>query len=124
LFPFGHYYFGYLDQVGRQNIQDFNLHLNYFPTHWITGVVQYHRFWLAESEDALYNAAGRPTRQDPTGQAGRDVGQEVDLLMNVHLSAHQDVLVGYSKLYAGDFIRRTGNPDSPELFYAQYSYRW
>jgi hypothetical protein len=124
LFPFGHYYLGYLDLVGRQNIQDLNLELNYYPTKWITGQVQYHRFWLAQPEDALYSAGGKIERQDPTGRAGRDVGQEIDLLWNFHMTAHQDVLVGYSKLFAGDFIKRTGNPDSPELFYVQYSYRW
>jgi len=124
LFPFGHYYFGFADQVGRQNIQDLNLHLNYFPAKWITGIVQYHRFWLAESQDALYNAGGRVVRQDRTGAAGRDVGQEIDFLWNFHMTSHQDFLVGYSKLFAGDFIRRTGNPDSPELLYLQYTYRW
>src|SRR5947199_1048718 len=77
LFPFGHYYLGYLDLVGRQNIQDLNLDLNYFPAKWITGQVQYHRFWLAESQDALYAAGGRIGRQDTTGCAGRDVGQEI-----------------------------------------------
>jgi hypothetical protein len=124
LFPFGHYYFGFLDQVGRQNIQDLNLHLNYFPVKWVTGVIQYHRFWLAEPEDALYNAGGKVVRQDPAGTAGRDVGQEIDFLWNFHLNYHQDFLVGYSKLFAGDFIRRTGSGDSPELLYLQYTYRW
>ncbi len=124
LFPFGHYYLGFLDQVGRQNIQDLNLHLNYYPTRWVTGVIQYHRYWLAEAQDALYNAGGRVVRQDPTGRAGRDVGQEIDVFWNIHVTAHQDLWVGYSKLFAGDFIERTGSSDSPELFYLQYSFRW
>jgi hypothetical protein len=124
LFPFGHYYLGFIDQVGRQNIQDLNLHLNYFPTHWIAGFIQYHRFWLAEPEDALYNAGGRVVRKDPTGRTGRDVGQEIDFLWNFHLTTHQDVVVGYSKLFVGEFLKRTGNPDSPEFFYLQYTYRW
>jgi hypothetical protein len=34
------------------------------------------------------------------------------------------VLVGFSKLYAGEFIKRTGPGVSPELFYLQYSFRW
>jgi hypothetical protein len=123
LFPFGHYYLGYLDLVGRQNIQDLNLELNYYPANWITGQVQYHRFWLAQPEDALYNAGGKVVRQDPTGQAGRDVGQEIDFLWNFHMTTHQDILVGYSKLFAGEFIKKTGNPDSPELFYLQYTFR-
>jgi hypothetical protein len=72
----------------------------------------------------FYNAAGRPTRRDATGAAGRYVGTEIDFLANFHLTAHQDVLVGYSKLYSGSFIRNTGADVSPELFYLMYNFRW
>ena len=124
LFAFGHYYFGYLDLVGRQNIRDLNFQLAAYPENWVTVVVQYHHFRLAQSRDFLYNAAGRPTRRSPTGAAGRDVGQEFDFLANFHLSGHQDVLVGYSRLFAGEFIRRTGPDVSPGLFYLMYNCRW
>ena len=124
LFPFGHYYFGFVDAVGRQNINDFNLQLAVYPDNWITLLVQYHNFQLAERRDFLYNAAGRATRRSATGAAGRDVGDEVDFLANFHLSQHQDVLVGYSKLFAGDFIKRTGAAVSPELLYVMYNFRW
>src|SRR5262249_26435325 len=36
LFPFGHYYFGYLDLVGRQNIEDLNFQTVVWPMKWIT----------------------------------------------------------------------------------------
>jgi hypothetical protein len=32
--------------------------------------------------------------------------------------------LGWSKLFAGEFWRRTGPPSDPQLFYAQYSFRW
>ncbi len=124
LFPFGHYYFGFIDVVGRQNIEDLNLHAYIWPTKWIATGLQYHMFRLESARDALYNSAGAAIRRDPTGRAGTDVGDEIDYITNFHLSMHQDILVGYSKLFAGSFIRRTGNPGSPEYFYLQYSYRW
>ncbi len=124
LFPFGHYYLGWIDLVGRQNIHDFNMHLFLYPTKWITVWVQYHRFWLVSPKDALYNAAGVPIRADLTGAAGNDVGHELDLVFNFHLSNHSDIMVGWSKLYAGDFIKATGPGQSPELFYLMYSFRW
>lgn len=125
LFPFGHYYLGWLDLVGRQNIEDLNGQLAFYPTHWITTAFQYHMFRLDSARDALYNSAGTALRQDPTGRAGTDVGDEIDLITNFHLSRHQDILLGYSKLYEGNFIRDTVGPKvSPELFYAQYSFKW
>jgi hypothetical protein len=124
LFPFGHYYFGYLDLVGRQNIDDLNQQLAFFPAKWITVVFQNHVFRLDSAKDALYNAAGVPIRIDPTGKAGTDVGDEIDFTTNFHLSRHQDILIGYSQLFSGSFIKQTGNSGNPELFYAQYSFRW
>ncbi len=124
LFPFGHYYFGWIDEVGRQNINDTNLEVQMYPTNWITFLAQYHVFRLDSAFDALYNAAGVAIRRDPTGRAGTDVGDEIDFKLNFHLDVHNDILIGYSKLYSGDFIKRTGPGGSPELFYIQYSFRW
>ena len=124
LFPFGHYYFGFMDFVGRQNIQDLNAHLYLYPAKWITFNAQYHHFRLDSANDALYSAGGVPLRISPTGTARKDVGNELDLLMNFHLGAHSDVLVGWSKLWAGDFVRNTGSGRDPELFYLMYNVRW
>ena len=45
-------------------------------------------------------------------------------MLNFHLTKHSDVYVNYSHLYAGDFIKRTGSPRSPDYLYLQYSFRW
>jgi hypothetical protein len=125
LFPFGHYYFGYLDLVGRQNITDLNFQFDFYPTKWIVTALQYHMFRLDSARDALYNAGGTAIRRDPTGRAGTDVGDEIDFTTNFHLSQHQDILLGWSKLFAGQFIEHSAGPKgSPEFFYAQYSFKW
>jgi hypothetical protein len=127
LFPFGHYYLGWIDQVGRQNIHDVNVHLYLYPAKWLTLWVQGHSFYLANRRDALYNAAGNAIRRDATGRAGSEVGQEVDVVLNFHLSKHADVLVGYSHLFGGDFLRNTAGPNAAAnagQFFIQTSYRW
>jgi hypothetical protein len=128
LFPFGHYYFGWLDLVGRRNIHDISAFLTTFPTNWVIAQLQVHNFWLDSSRDALYNAAGAPIRQDVTGAAGSFVGTELDQIINFHLSKHADVLVSYSYMFAGRFIRQTATTrsggDNPQALYFQFSYRW
>jgi hypothetical protein len=124
LFPFGHYYLGFLDLVGRQNIEDLNMQLQLNPVNWIVFTGQLHFFWLDNAKDALYSAAGVVERVDPKGLAGFHVGNELDLAVNFHLSQHQDVFVGYSHLWSGEFIQRTGNGHSPDLCYVQYSFKW
>jgi hypothetical protein len=124
LFPFGHYYFGFLDLVGRMNIEDVNFQAVAWPAKWITCCAQFHMFRLDSPRDALYGPANQVFRVDPTGRAGRDVGNELDLWTNFHLTQNQDLWVGYSKLYQGSFLKKTGFGPSPELFYLQYSFRW
>ncbi len=124
LFPFGNYYLGWADRVGRQNIHDFNAQLNLHPMPWATFTAQYHRFYLANKRDFLYNAAGNATLRDITGQSGSHVGDEIDFRFNIHVDRHQDVLVGYSKLFAGDFLKARAPGVSPALFYVQYNIRF
>jgi hypothetical protein len=126
LFPFGHYYMGWIDLVGRQNIHDLNAHIYFYPAPWVTMFVQYHRFWLDQPTDALYNVAGRPyaTRRDATGAAGTDVGHEIDLVANFHLARYTDLMVGYSKLFGGRFLEDTPGPSDSELFHLMFQQKW
>jgi hypothetical protein len=124
LFPFGHFYFGFLDLVARQNIHDLNSELFIYPAKWITTGLQSHLFYLANGRDALYSAGGAVERSAPKGNAGKYLGEELDFTTNFHLTFHQDILVGYSILFPGEFIRKTGNPTTPQLLYLQYSYKW
>jgi hypothetical protein len=127
LFPFGHYYLGWIDLVGRQNIFDLNFHLWMYPTKWLTTWIQFHSFWLANARDALYNKSDVPYRFDPTGRSGTHVGEELDYVFNFHLSKHADILTGYSYLYGGEFLKNTAGKlgaVNSGLFYLQFSYKW
>ncbi len=127
LFPFAHPYFGWVDQVGRQNIHDLNCHLFLYPTKWLTSSAQFHSFWLANKTDALYNAGGNAIRRSASGVAGAHVGEELDLIFNFHLSKHADILTGYSYLWGGEFLRNTASRTAGKdtsLTYLQFSYRW
>jgi hypothetical protein len=127
LFPFGHYYMGWIDYVGRQNIHDLNFHLYVYPTKWVTSWVQFHNFWLASPSDALYNAAGNAIRRSATGKAGSHVGQELDLVTNFHLTTHTDLFLGYSYLWGGDFLKNTdprNGTQNASFFFIQGSYKW
>ncbi len=124
LFPFGNYYMGWLDRVGRQNIHDFNAQFSFHPQRWLTFISQYHRYYLASKTDFLYNAGGAATLRDPTGASGSHVGDEIDFRFNIHVDRHQDILLGYSKMWAGTFMKATRPGVNPDLFYMQYNVRF
>lgn len=128
LYGFGHYYLGFMDLIGRENIRDWNAQVYLYPTKWISFNCQYHILNLDSARDALYGPAGQVSRVSPNGSAGGDVGQELTFIVNFHLGPHSDILTGWSKLYAGDYLRATASTPSaarsPEMFYLMYNFRW
>jgi hypothetical protein len=130
LFPFGHYYFGGIDLIGRENIQDLNMEMWLNPTKWICFGIQYHILSLDSAKDSLYNSAGTAILgQSLTGTAkavpgeAAGIGDELVFIINFHLTNHQDIYVQYCKLYAGDFLKENGR-GSPSMFAVAYSFKW
>ncbi len=107
-FPLGHKYFGYMDIVARQNIQDWNILTTVQASDRVTLTAWFHAFQLQSDTDALYNAAGVPIYQDPTGNSGGDIGQEIDLLMQWYILPRTDLWFGYSHFFAGDYFSSPG----------------
>ena len=113
-----------MDLVGRQNINDYHVDLSFFPVKWWTVWAQYHVLRLDSPFDALYNSAGTPIRIDPTGKAGINVGEILSVVNNFTIDLHSNVLVQYSHLYPGNFIRQTGSGRSADQLFLMYSFRW
>lgn len=127
LFPFGHYYMGWMDLVGRQNIHDANLHCYLYPTPWITLWSQYHHFWLDQAQDALYGPSGSVMRRDATGGSGTNVGDEIGLFANLHLTRYSDFMASYNKLYGGGFLESTAGANQSsdaDALYLMFQQRW
>lgn len=125
LFPLAHKYFGFMDLVARQNIEDWNLKLTASPHQKVTLLLWFHVFKLQQSRDALYNAGGAPILADPTGAAGSNVGQELNLAARFLLSPRADMVFGYSHLYSGDFIINTlGGRRGEDFYFGQFSLKF
>ncbi len=118
LFPTSHAHLGYIDYVGRQNIQDFRGQASVTVLKKSTLVGAYHWFRLDEAADAWYNAAGnvnqagvRDFGPDPARSA-RHLGSEIDLLFRlVGFIEQAGIEIGYSHFFAGEVVRAGGGPD-------------
>lgn len=127
LFPWAHKYLGWMDLVARQNIRDLNIQQNFSFTPKTRLTLWYHIFHLDQARDALYNAAGAPIRDSPSGSAGRYVGQELDTLFQIRVNARIDVIFGYSHFFAGSFIKATnpaGVSGNADFYYSQWTWRF
>jgi hypothetical protein len=124
LLPFSHKYFGYLDQVARQNVIDPHIELSFKPCEPVNMVIAYHQFFLDQNDDALYNAGGAIVRRDPFGNSGSAVGGELDVVASWQINKHQALEFGWAHLWPGGFIDQTGDNDEADLIYLQYVFKF
>lgn len=123
LFPLGHAYLGWIDQVGRQNVIDAYPGITLKPARWLTLDVHAHFFWRAERSDGAYNAAGVRYRAPGPGLSA-EIGQEIDVLARMQIDRHASIAAGYSRFFAGDAIEESGPSEDIDFGYlaAQYTF--
>lgn len=125
LFHSGHAYLGYIDLVGLQNVIAPDISLTLKPLKNVTLRGAYYYFWLADKDDALYAAGGNATRRHPTGDAGREVGDEVDFTVNWQVDPHSTLLLGWSHFWPATFINKTSVfAEDGDLIYVQWQYKF
>ena len=122
MFPLGHKYFGFMDFVARQNIEDWNMLVKVSPCSKVDMLAWFHVFKLQQEADALYNAGGGAFAFPTFGQ---DVGQELDLLVKFKIRPRADLIVGYSHLFAGSFLLNALGPGlGRDFVHTQFSLRF
>ncbi len=127
LFPTAHAFLGFIDYVGRQNIQDTRGLASARLYKGLSGAVHYHWFQLDQAQDAWYNAAGQVNQRDvrdfdiDPGRTERGLGSEIDLLFRfAGIVPDAGIEVGYSHFFPGDFVRTDGGPaDGSDWVYLQ-----
>lgn len=128
LFPLGHKYLGYADIVARQNILSPNVNLKLFLNKRANLLFWYYNFQLASARDALYNAGGTPIRRDPSGRAGRNVGNELDVVLNFIVNPNTDWQFGLAHFWSGTFVEETApnaaSAQDANFFYTQFTVRF
>ncbi|MFO0985126.1 MAG: alginate export family protein [Planctomycetota bacterium] len=116
LFPYGHFYQGFMDVFAWKNGGDLALRLAAKPCDRWTLELALHDFRLARAEDAWYDSAGNAIRRDPAGNSGTKVGNEIDLTARVAATDNLGLYLGYGYFLPGTFVRETG--DSKDMTWA------
>src|ERR1043166_973847 len=116
LFPTNHKFYGYMDFVSLQNTHAARGILQLKPHPRLSLAVEGHGFWLANTHDSFYNAAG--VARGGTGTtAGNNygvnpsyssfVGTELDAIAGYALNRFTQLEAGYGHFFRGDYIKQS-----------------
>lgn len=116
LFPTNHKFYGYMDFLSLQNIHNVRLTSSIKPLPRLTLTGDYHLFWLADTHDSLYTAAGaRRGGLAPTPGNGYGinpnydsyVGSEADLVASYSISPQAALEIGYGHFFVGKYVKQS-----------------
>ena len=108
-------YYGRMNLFYLKNLVDYQCGCSVEPAENMKVSVDYHLVGLARSKDAWYYAA--PHRRDNTGASGRNLGQEIDVIVKWQVPLNTSIkkaikkfelMAGYAYFVPGSFIERTG----------------
>ena len=115
-------YYGLMNLCCWKNLEDYQVSLGAKPCKALVLTLDYHLFRLAQAEDAWYYGTNSAQRRDPTGNSGRTLGQEIDLVAKWKVTPNLTVMGGYGHFFPGEFINATGPGDDADWVFAQFEF--
>jgi hypothetical protein len=123
LFPTNHKFYGYMDFFSWQNLHNVRFNAALKPLAKLTLTVDYHLFWLADTQDYFYQVNGAPRRTGGYGinpDAGSFVGSEIDVIATYALTKFANLQAGFGHFFTGDYVDDTlANPQDANFVYVQ-----
>lgn len=118
LYPTNHLFYGYIDFVSLQNLNNYRYQFSFKPTKKLKLQADLVLHYLATVKDSYYSVA-RAVVRTATSKVDNHLGNEIDLTADYKLNDWTNVGIGYSHFFAGDYLRQTGADDDADFFYLQ-----
>ena len=106
LYPTPHDKYGLADQIGWRNVHHARGGVEFTPVKGLPMTANYHSWWLAEKNDAIYAAGGGPLARLIGGATDRHVGQELDVQVIRMLTPQLQLAAGYAHIFTGAFLKQ------------------
>jgi hypothetical protein len=124
LYPTNHPHYGFMDAFSWSNIHDLALHLSAKPSKTVTVGIDWHWFWLADTNDAWRRANARTAVRPISPGADSYAGSEVDFLITWTPDPRVALTLGYSYFIAGSYLDDSGAGDDAQFFYLQSAWKF
>jgi len=125
VYPTAHPYYGYNDLVGWRNLKNARVGTTFEPFDRLGIRADYHRFWLANPRDGLYNVAGALTLA-PVSDGATDghVGDEIDVTFDVQINAVLSAGGGVGHMFPGPFVDASSPGAGNTFTFLSFSYKF
>jgi len=125
LYPFGHAYQGYQDVFSWKNGHDFKGSVSLDPKPDWRVQADYHHFRLHHAFDAWYDSTGTAiVARSATGVPGKDIGNELDLHVKGKFREVISLWFGYSRFFAGSYVKATTTRGDRDWGFAQAAFNF
>src|SRR3989338_125431 len=124
LYPTNHLFYGYMDFISLQNLNDYRFQVSAKPSKKLKLQGDLHLIFLDTSKDSFYSA-GRPVTRTAAvslSDVSPHVGDEIDLTADYKFNNNVSVHAGYSHFFAGKYLQETGANDDADFFYVQTTF--
>lgn len=124
LYPTNHLHYGYIDFISLQNLNDYRYQLSFKPHKKLRVQTDLHLIYLDTPKDSWYSAGRTVTRTASAGslEVNPHVGNEIDLLADYKLNNYCNISLGYSRFFAGGYLKETGANDDADFVYLQTTF--
>ena len=110
--------YGRMNLFHWKNIEDAQINLEIKPKKWFCLMVGFHRFWLAEDEDAWY--LNPQDYRDKTGRSGNEVGVELDVVACCDLPRGHQIQLGFGHFWPDEFAKKNVSRRQANWFFFQW----
>ena len=114
--------YGRMNLFHWKNIEDVQINLEIKPKKWLYLKAEFHKFWLAEKEDAWYLNAKE--YRDKTGSSGDEVGRELDILAMFNLSKKNQIQLGFGHFWPDEFANKQASHKEANWVFFQWMYKF
>lgn len=110
--------YGWMNMFFWQNLREYRVDIKITPIRAIHIKSEYHYFTLDQTSDGWY-FPGSIQRQDKTGSSGKELGQEIDAIIQVKVTDYVTLLAGWCLFIPGEFVKSTGKAPIAHWYFLQ-----
>ena len=111
--------YGRMNLFKWSNLEDTEGGMEIWPTKGVHIKIEYHHFRLAQSKDGWSHNPS--LYRDLKGEEGKEMGHEIDLVIQWKVSRTHQFQAGYSHFWPGGFVKEEASRRQASWFFIQYT---